>query len=465
MERFYKVRQGMKVALVGYGKAGRAVLEYLGQRGVKIFVSDRRTFGELSSGEKELLEKYSAAYEGGSHTVEFLNNAEMVVLSPGIAVEHPVIAETAASGIPVLGELALAAGKFKSPVIAITGTNGKTTVTQLIGELLKAAGKKVFIGGNIGTPVTEYLHRPDDYEIVVLEVSSFQLQLCGAFAPDVAVLMNITPDHLDRHKTLERYAGVKMRIFDGDGVDHAIMNGDDRLCRQFKYLSNRDSFQFFGNSVEYAACTKGVGITIPTPDGPAVYDLSESRLATIAGVMNSGAALLAVRPFGVDYGTALETLRSFEPGDHRLQVIAEIDGVTYINDSKATNTGAVNIGLEQVGENVILIAGGKDKGDNYQLLRESVRNSVKQMVLIGETAQTMSKDLGDLAPYRFAASLDEAVRLASSVAERGDSVLLSPACASFDMFENYKHRGETFSRAVNRLMSAEQRQEGAGDRE
>ena len=183
----------------------------------------------------------------------------------------------------------------------------------------------------------------------------------------------------------------------------------------------------------------------------------------MSGLINSAAALLAVRPFEVDYGAALETLRSFKPGTHRLQVIAEIDGVTYINDSKATNTGAVNIALEQVGENVILIAGGKDKGDNYQLLRESVRNCVKHLVLMGETARTMSKELGDLAPFSLAASLDEAVSLASSQADPGDTVLLSPATASFDMFENYKHRGEAFTRAVNGLLSREKRQGAPGE--
>lgn len=463
MNKLYDIRQGMKVALVGYGRAGQAVVRYLGRRGADLFVSDSRSLAELNRDERELLEHYSAAYEGGDHTVEFLSNAEVLILSPGVAPDHPVVAEISASGIPVLGELALAAGKFRSPVIAITGTNGKTTVTELVGALLGAAGKKVFVGGNIGTPIMEYLHGPDDYDMVVLEVSSFQLELCGAFAPEVAVLMNITPDHLDRHKTLERYAAVKMKIFNGESVDHAIMNGDDRLCRQFKYLSDRDSFQFFGSSIEYAACIKGVGITIPTTNGPAVYDLSQSSLASVSGLINSAAALLAVRPFDVDYGAALETLRSFKTGAHRQQVIADIDGVTYINDSKATNTGAVNIGIEQVGENVILIAGGKDKGDNYQLLRDSVRNCVKHLVLIGETAQTMSKDLGDLAPFTFAASLDEAVLQAASLAVPGDTVLLSPASASFDMFKSYKHRGEAFTRAVNRLVSSENGEGASGD--
>ncbi len=452
MNRFYTVRRGMKVAVVGFGMAGQAVSHYLGRCGAELVISDRRLFEDLSSAEQELLSRYQASYEGGDHTGAFLGDAEMVVVSPGVSFDHPALAEISASGIPVIGELALAAGKFESPVVAITGTNGKTTVTELIAALLKTAGKKVFVGGNIGTPLFDYFERADDFDTVVLEVSSFQLERSGSFVPDVSVLMNITPDHLDRHKTLERYAAVKMRIFHGEGVGCAVMNGDDRLCRQFKYLSQRDSFLFFGKSTEYAACIKGLGITINSPKGPTVYDLSGSSLATVSGVINAAAALLAVSSFELDYSSALETLHSFRPGAHRLQVVDEIDGVIYINDSKATNTGAVNIGLGQIGKNVILIAGGQDKGDNYQLLRESVRNCVKQLVLIGETAQKMSEDLGDLAPFVFATSMDEAVQTASAMASRGDTVLLSPASASFDMFDNYKHRGEVFSAAVHRLL-------------
>ncbi|MEE4166115.1 MAG: UDP-N-acetylmuramoyl-L-alanine--D-glutamate ligase [Desulfocapsaceae bacterium] len=452
MNRIYTIRRGMKVALVGFGRAGQAVLRYLNRRGAELFVSDRRPYEELGQGEQELLEKCNASYEGGAHSSRFLSAAEMVIVSPGIGFDHPVLEEISAQGIPVLGELALAAGKFESPVIAITGTNGKTTVTELAAALLGAAGRKVFVGGNIGIPLFDYFRHPEAYDIVVLEVSSFQLERCGSFMPDVAVLMNITPDHLDRHKTLERYAAAKMRIFHGDGVSRAVMNGDDRLCRQFKYLSKRDSFLFFGKSSDYAACIKGPGITVLTAKGPRVYDLSQSRMATRSGALNSAAALLAVGSFAVDYSAGLETLRSFEPGAHRLQTVAEIDGVIYIDDSKATNTGAVNIGLEQVGSNIILIAGGKDKGDNYQLLRESVRNCVKHMVLIGETARAMSRDLGDLVPFEFAATMEEAVHTASALASSGDTVLLSPASASFDMFDDYKHRGKVFAGAVQHLL-------------
>ena len=447
----FEIKQGTRAAVVGFGRAGYAAAHYLGCCGAELLISDSRPYEALNTREKSLLMNYSARYEGGGHTLAFLQTAELVVVSPGIPLDHPILKQVDAAGIPVIGELALAAGKFKSPVIAITGTNGKTTVTELVGELLRAAGKRVFVGGNIGTPVLEYLISPDDYEVVVLEVSSFQLESSRGFEPTIAVLMNITPDHLDRHGTIERYANVKMSIFRGAGVEYAILNGDDRLCRQFKQLSSRDSFIFFGSDADYAACTKSHGVTIKTDDRFSVYDLTDTDLGTVSGTLNSAAALLAVRSFDIEYKTALRVLRNFQPGDHRLQKVAEIDGISYINDSKATNTGAVNVALEQIGGDVILIAGGKDKGDNYQLLREAVRNNVKYLVLIGETSKTMANDLGDLVQYQQAQTMDHAVTVASNQAVAGDTILLSPACASFDMFGDYKQRGDAFVRSVGSL--------------
>ena len=247
----YKITPDMKVAVAGFGRAGQAVVRYLGHCGAVVFVSDIRKIGDLSNSEIELLKNYSVHYEGGGHTYEFLSNAELIIVRPGIAVEQTPLKELEDAGTPVIGELALAAGKFNVPVIAITGTNGKTTVTELVGSLLKDSGRKVFVGGNIGTPVIEFFISPVDYDVVILEVSSFQLERCGSFQPDIAVLMNISPDHLDRHGTIDHYAAVKMRIFHGADVDHAILNGDDRLCRQYKDLSTRDRFSFFGNNADY----------------------------------------------------------------------------------------------------------------------------------------------------------------------------------------------------------------------
>lgn len=440
---------GEKVAVVGFGRSGQAVARYLATCGASIMVSDRKHYHELDTNQKQVLMDCAAEYEGGVHTDDFLIKATRVVISPGVASEHPVFVRVKAQGIPVIGELALAADQISSPVIAITGTNGKTTVTELIGELLTAAGYKPFIGGNIGTPIADYLMNPDPYDIVVLELSSFQLELSDSFVPNVAVLLNISPDHLDRHGTLERYAAAKMNIFaGGEAIDLAIINGDDQLCKDYTHLANRSSYLHFGLDPEYAASITKAGVRISDGTRRVFFDLAGSSLETLSGRQNCAAALLAIQPFKVDENVGKETLHSYQPGAHRLQVIAEQGGVTYINDSKATNTGAVSLALEQLGGRVILIAGGKDKGEDYRLLREAVARNVKELIVIGEAAFRLEQALGDLVPVEIARSLDSAVSYAASLAVPGDFVLLAPACASFDMFEDYVDRGNCFINAV-----------------
>ena len=443
---------GEKVAVVGFGRAGQSVVRYLATCGIDIMVSDRRYYHELETNEKQILQDCSAEYEGGVHTDDFLTKASRVVISPGVPLEIPALDRAKEQGIPVIGELSLAADQFSAPVIALTGTNGKTTVTELIGELLKAAGYKPFIGGNIGTPIADYLMNPDPYDLVVLELSSFQLEISSSFVPNVAILLNISPDHLDRHGTLERYAAAKMNIFAGGGaIDLAIMNGDDCLCRDYKHLSNRSSYCYFGENPAFAASIAGAGVYISGAIKREFYDLTGSKLETLSGRQNCAAALLAVQPFKISETVINEIVHSYQPGAHRLQVIAERNGVTYINDSKATNTGAVGLALEQLGGRVILIAGGKDKGEDYGLLREAVARNVKELILIGEAAPRLKHALGDAAPIEFAGSLDSAVSYAASIAVSGDFVLLSPACASFDMFKDYADRGNCFINAVSRL--------------
>ena len=452
MESQTTIEPGEKVAVVGFGRSGQSVVKYLATCGAEIMVSDTRHYHELESNEKQGLIDCSAEYEGGVHTDDFLIKASRVVISPGVALEHPALMSVKEQGIPVIGELTLAADQFPAPVIAITGTNGKTTVTELIGELLTAAGYKPFIGGNIGTPIADYLMNPAPFDIVVLELSSFQLEISDFFVPNVAVLLNISPDHLDRHGTLERYAAAKMNIFTGGGaIDLAIMNGDDRLCKDYEHLSNRSSYRYFGLKPEYEASISEAGVCISDATKRDCYDLGGSRLETLSGRQNCAAALLAIQPFKVSENVVKEILHSYQPGAHRLQVITEQDGVTYINDSKATNTGAVGLALEQLGGRVLLIAGGKDKGEDYRLLRQAVARNVKELILIGEAAPRLKQALGDLGPVEIARSLDSAVSYAASIAVPGDFVLLSPACASFDMFKDYLDRGNCFINAVNRL--------------
>lgn len=439
------------MAIVGFGRAGLAIARYLQQIGVSLFVSDLRSYKELSRQEQEFLDGCGAEFEGGGHTGRFLSEADIIVVSPGVDYHHPALEQARQSGCRVIGELALAADKLRSPVVAVTGTNGKTTVTELIGTLLAAAGKHVFVGGNIGRPIGEYLLTSEDYDAVVLEVSSFQLESSGDFIPEVGILLNITPDHLDRHKTLENYAAAKMRLFQGGSARTvSIINGEDPLCRRFSDSMGGVNWQRFGSDQRFEASFAGSRIEI-SGGASRTYELAGSRLSNLSGMMNSAAALLGVRPFALDADRLQQALLEFEPGAHRLQSVGVYGGISYINDSKATNTGAVNNGIRQVGGRIVLIAGGRDKGDDYSLLRGSVASHVKRLILIGEAAREIGEVLGDLAPADYPPSLEEAVVQATEAAEPGDTVLFSPACASFDMFRDYRHRGDCFIEAVHRL--------------
>jgi len=453
------IKPGMSVALLGFGRSGQAITRYLSNCGARVMVSDARQYSELDKAEQTLLLQCSAEFEGGGHTEQFLGRAEKIVVSPGVDPHSGLLEGLHESGVELLGELALAAEQFLVPVIGITGTNGKTTVTELIGELLRAGGRKTFVGGNIGTPIGEYLLSPAGYDLVVLELSSFQLEMSGAFAADVALLLNLSPDHLDRHATLERYAEAKMRIFQGGAAARlAVMNGDDELSARFRHLAKRDSFLFFGHGPEFSASVTDKRIVLANKGKEVVYDLSGSNLATLSGSMNGAAALLAVQPFAIDERVQQNVLTHFQAGDHRMQLLAEVSGVTYINDSKATNTGAVASALRQVDGPVILIAGGKDKGDDYRLLRAVVKEHVKKLILIGEAGPRLGEALTDLVDSEYSPTLEDAVACAVTSAATGDTVLLSPACASFDMFSSYVDRGECFTEAVRKLLYTRQRE-------
>jgi UDP-N-acetylmuramoylalanine--D-glutamate ligase len=452
---------GDTLAVVGFGRAGQSIVRYLCEIGVRVMVSDIRNYSSLGSEERELLDRCVADFEGGGHSSGFLSGADLILVSPGVDHSHPVLQKARQTGTAIIGELALAADKFKAPVIGVTGTNGKTTVTELVGAMLAASGKRVFVGGNIGTPIGDYLLSEEEYDAVVLEVSSFQLELCGDFMPEVGILLNITPDHLDRHKTVDKYAAAKMRLFQGGSArTFSVINGDDPLCRRYGAAVPADpsiEWARFGHDPEFRAALAGSQVIV---DGRSRYELAGSRMGNLSGMLNSAAALLGVQPFAIEPDVLQQVINDFQPGAHRLQQVGCHGGVTYVNDSKATNTGAVNNGISQIGGAIILIAGGRDKGDDYSLMRDCVGAHVKRLVLIGEAALQIGAALGDLAPVDYPATMEEAVQLAAAAGQPGDTVLLSPACASFDMFSDYKHRGDSFIEAFRKLagQSAEEKQ-------
>jgi UDP-N-acetylmuramoylalanine--D-glutamate ligase len=453
MKKSKMILPGTKVAILGLGISGRAAVKYALQCGAQVRVSDNRPEQRFFAEEGQFLAATGVAWEADGHTYDFLRQVDLILISPGVDLALPLLQRVQEAGVLIAGELAVAAGHLQVPVVAVTGTNGKTTVTTLIGELLRASQKKVFVGGNIGTPLYEFLCQPEGYDMAVVEVSSFQLESAGSFAPDVGVLLNITPDHLDRHGSLDAYGRVKMQLFAHQkDKDLAIINGDDALCLALSEGVSSE-VQTFGARETDTAVIEEVLIRVILAGTTEEYPLTGTALANSVGLRNSAASILAARRLGCTPAQIFKGLREFQLLPHRIEFVAEVDGVVYYNDSKATNTGAVLGALEQFSGNVILIAGGRDKGDDYRLLRQAVAARVRLVVTIGEAAVLLEKALADVVAILPAKSMQEAVGLAARSARPGDVVLLSPACASFDMFTSYGHRGNEFKKVVLNLRS------------
>jgi UDP-N-acetylmuramoylalanine--D-glutamate ligase len=445
----------MHCVVVGLGASGMAAVRFLHEQGLEVSVSEARPAESIGSAELAILRELGVAWECGGHSSAFFRDAELIVPSPGVPLSLPVLRAARERGVTMVGELAIAAGRLHTPVIAVTGSNGKTTVTSLIGHLLKAAGREVFVGGNIGTPVLEYLRGPQGAAVVVLELSSFQLEIGGAFRPDIGLLLNLSPDHLDRHGSMGGYADAKRRIFLNQGVgDTAILGADDHLVMAEPVAAGATVLRFgIAPVCEAQVREEGVCLTLEI-SGQKIeeeYDLRNTALASFINRLNAAAAILAVRTFGCTAGEIRAGLAGYAPPAHRMALVAEIDGVRYVDDSKGTNIGAVAAALASSGDRVILIAGGRNKGSDFSLLVESVTRHVRHLILIGEAAVQMAEQLGSLVPWTMAGSMEEAVRRAAAIARAGDTVLLSPACASFDMFTGYAHRGEVFRQAVREL--------------
>jgi len=448
-----KIETGQRAVVMGMGVSGRAAVAFLISKGAKVFVTDSREFTDLPEKDQLYLRENKIVFEGGAHTKKFMSQGDFIVISPGVPTDLPLLKELRDTNIPVFGELALAAPYLRECVVAVTGTNGKTTVTSLVGKLLQAAGRKVFVGGNIGTPVLDYLRIGERAEFLVLELSSFQLESAGSFCPHIGILLNITPDHLDRHKDMIQYAAAKMKMFvHQKATDKAVICNNDPMCQQVKPLLTVQEVYCFGN-YESACAAKGNGreFTITINGQVDKYALAGTALDSHTGLLNSQAAVLAVSLLGCEKTDINKGLRSFTPAKHRLQLVRRVDGVDYYNDSKATNTGAVLSALASFPGNIILLAGGRDKGEEYTVLKELVLEKVKALVLLGEAAETIDLSIGNASVSHHVSSMEEAVKKAAEIANPGDVVLLAPACSSFDMFDNYCHRGDVFMEIVQNL--------------
>lgn len=446
---------GQKILVVGAGKSGLAVSRYLAGKGAKVVLADQKEasafeqpVASLVPPEVELvLGKYPAVEPG---------RFDLVVLSPGVPLSAPPAVQARSLGIPVTGELELAFQQARAPVVAITGTNGKTTTTALTGQIFQEAGLKTLVAGNIGRP---FIAEVEDYgpeDVIVLEVSSFQLETADSFRPRVAAILNITPDHLDRHKTMEAYVAAKARVFSRQTrEDVTVLNYDDRLTRELASQCP-GRVVFFSRQQELAegVCVKDGCITVKEKGrAHSILPVGELRIPGLHNLENALAAVACAWSWGIEGEKIAAALRRFPGVPHRLELVAEINGVAYVNDSKGTNPEASIKALEAYQRPIILLAGGRNKGSDFTAFAHTVKKKARALVVLGECAaeiEAAARKAGVREIYR-ASNFREAVLTAHRLAKPGDVVLLSPACASWDMFKNYEERGEQFKQIVREL--------------
>lgn len=445
---------GRRVLVVGLARTGVATVKFLKVRGSIVSTTEMKPKGEMGEAVREL-NGMDISMEWGGHRTETFLKADLIVVSPGVELGIEPIQKALKKGIQVISEIELAYRFIDVPIIAVTGTNGKTTTTLLIGEMLKEEGKRVGVGGNVGEPLILFADSKDQWDIVVAEISSFQLEAIEEFRPRCSVLLNITEDHLDRYPRYEDYIEAKVRIFaNQNSEDVAVLNRDDPMVMGYvEKVKAKRIFFSLRERLDEGAFFRDQAIWLRLGEGEEDYPLAGVPLKGVHNVENMMAALTASRLFGCSKRAAQAVLGRFQGLEHRLEFVAEIEGIRFYNDSKGTNVGSVVKSLQSFSDPIILIAGGKDKKGDLSPLSELIRSRVKRLILIGEARERMGRELGGLTDSVLAESLEEAVILAYRSAERGDVVLLSPACSSFDMFRDYKERGKVFKEVVCRLNS------------
>ena len=444
--------KGKKVLVVGLGKSGLAAALFLRRQGAQVTVSDVRSAESLGREIPALIDE-GILVEAGGHGLLTFRRQDLIVLSPGVPVDTPELVQARSFGRPVIGELELAARFLKGSILAITGSNGKTTTTALTGEILKAAGLPTLVAGNIGVPVVGLIGESTEDTWLVLEVSSFQLETTEEFRPKIAVILNIAPDHLDRHGTFENYALAKERIFAAqEAGDFLVLNADNARAAQAAARSLAPVFWFSArNKVAQGAWVEnGDMVFRPAPKAPVETILPVAQIPLKGGhnVENALAAACAARLAGVAPAVIAQAIASFKAVEHRLEYVATVDGVEYYNDSKATNVDATEKAVAAFAGGVHLILGGKDKGAPYAPLAPLVRERVRAIYTIGAAAAKIEAELRGVVPIHACETLAKAVNAAASAARPGEVVLLAPACSSFDQFENYEQRGRVFKQMV-----------------
>jgi UDP-N-acetylmuramoylalanine--D-glutamate ligase len=445
--------KGKKVLVVGLGKSGLAAALFLRRRGAQVTVSDVRSAEALARDIPALIEE-GIAVEAGGHGLLTFRRQDLIVVSPGVPVDTPELVQVRSFGLPVIGELELAARFLQGKVLAITGSNGKTTTTTLAGEILKESGLPTVVGGNIGVPVVALIEesKPDTW--AVLEVSSFQLETTSEFHPAIAVILNITPDHLDRHGTFENYALAKERIFARQTPDDfLILNADNPRTAEAAPRAKSQVYWFsVHHSVPRGAWVENGQVVFLAAEGgqpETILPVDAIPLKGSHNVENILAAVCAARLAGCPAASVRSAVEKFKAVEHRLEFVANLNGVDFYNDSKATNVDATEKAIAAFPGGIHLILGGKDKNSDYTTLSPLLRERVRAVYTIGSAAQKIESHLRGVVPIHSCQTLDNAVKAAANNARPGDIVLLAPACSSFDQFESYEHRGRVFKELVH----------------
>ena len=449
---------GRKVLVIGAARSGIASARFLAQRGATVALNDRKPLAEWSDAALALKTE-GVGQIAGDPPSWLLDQTDLVIVSPGVPTKSIPIRYADRRGAEVIGEVELAARFLRGRVVAITGTNGKTTTTTLIGNMLKDAGLNVQVGGNIGTPLVSMIDSSREDGWTVVEVSSFQLETIVDFHPEVAMVLNVTPNHMDRYDLLMDYAAAKHNIFRNQTQgDVAILNADDEIVSSWADGLRAHVVQFSVKAeLEEGLFLRGRDLVSRSNGAERVLmTRDEMHLRGMHNVENVLAAMAAGLACGAAPDSLRETVRQFRPVEHRLEEVAEINGVRFLNDSKATSVDATIKALEAFADDagkVVLILGGRGKQAPYSPLVDLVSERARKLILIGEDAPAIERDLGSAAPFEHASDMHEAVERAFAAAQAGDVVLLAPACASFDMFESFEHRGRVFKEEVQSLKS------------
>jgi UDP-N-acetylmuramoylalanine--D-glutamate ligase len=433
------------VLVIGIKRSGQAAAELLQQKGARVRVMDEHDPGP---DEQVFLETHGIT--AVKQSIENLGEPELIVLSPAVPIDSPVVEEARLRGIVVIGEVELASFYLEGPIIGITGSNGKTTTTALTGHILKHAGIDCLVGGNIGTAVTSLVSKSKEDQWNVLELSSFQLETIHRFHANISACLNVTPDHLDRHHTFRAYADAKARLFETQIADsNAVLNFEDESCREFAGRTKAEVFWFSSHQkVPCGVCLDGDDLVM---NGKPFMQRGQIRLRGTHNLENVMAAAMMSRLAGVPLASIGDAVAAFPGVEHRLEFVRTVNGVEYYNDSKATNVDATLKAIDAFAGNLWIILGGKDKDSDYKPLREPLHQKAKSALLIGAAAKKIAGELKGAVELVSSGTLQAAIQYARKHAEPGDTVLLAPACASFDQFQNFEHRGNTFKQLVQEL--------------